>query len=575
MKRIALLTALICTSILVLAVPVRRDRFKVTLEDGTQTVCFFMGDEHHSWLQTVDGRIIEASTSNRYKISNRTVADELAVAKRRIREAQGSSPRRIGSQATAPLPAKGSPKVPVILVNFTDSVFTVAPTDEEVHAYYDLYCNGTRDGNRYTGHSSYGSIRDYFIEQSDGIFTPEFVIIGPVKVSKHEGYYGANTSGNDGRYNEFVKEAIAQASLIYDGDWSDFDNRGRGKVDMVFFIFAGCGENTSHTASDIWPKESYSNTTINGITFSTSGCCSERSANVKKTGNNSYVVTSSAVDGIGVMCHELSHALGLPDFYHTDYKSFGMDLWSLMDYGCYAANGKQPCSYTAYEREFMGWRNIETLSQAGWVTLEPTEAGGKGYKIVNDENPSEYYVLENRQPVGWDKSLGQMGHGLQVTHVDYLASAWNSNNVNTDVNHQRMTIIAANNRYVGTYLESATWDDIVLTWQGNLYPFIHTDEDGTVHTNDSLTAYSTPAATVYTASGFMKKDIHAIHENEDMSVSLYFGNDFVDGVADVRENSRTSSHYSFDITGRRLHDKTTSSLRRGLYIIDGRKVVVR
>lgn len=577
MKKLLSLFTLIVLTATALAVPVQRHRFTLRLADGSKAVVFFAGDEHNSWLQTTDGRIVEELAPNRFAISERTVADERAALHRHRVQAAGSGLHRIGSQATAPLPAHGSPKVPVVLVNFADSVFTVAPTDEEVRAYYDLYCNGTRDGNHYQGHSSYGSIRDYFSDQSEGVFTPEFVVIGPVTVSQKESYYGENISARskDRRYNEFTKEAISKATAIYDGDWNDFDNRGKGQVDMVFFIFAGCGENSSHVSTNIWPKEVRNSTVINDITFATSACCSEKSASVKlNEDETAFIVTGSKIDGIGVMCHELSHALGLPDFYNTDYKAFGMDLWSLMDYGCYAGNGTRPCGYTAYEREFMGWRQMETLTDAGWVTIQPLEAGGKGMKVVNDENPNEYYVLENRQAVGWDGSLARMGHGLQVTHVDFLQSAWNSNDVNSDVNHQRMTIIAANNRYIGTYLDDATNSDLILTWKGNLYPYTSTAEDGTVTVNDSLTAYSTPAATVYTASGFMNKDIHAIRENDDLSVSLYFGNDFVDGISEVSGCKPASALETFDLAGRRVSGNS-STLRPGIYVIGGRKVVVK
>ena len=571
MKRLLAVSVLATIVLSVWAVPARRTRYTLRLVDGTEAVVFFAGDEHHSWLQTTDGRIVEAVGPNRYRISERNVADELQTYDRR-RVAAFGGPRRIGSQATAPLPATGSPKVPVVLVNFADSVFTVAPTDEEVRAYYDLFCNGTRDGERYTGHSSYGSIRDYFAAQSDSAFLPEFVVIGPVTLDKPEAYYGANGSSKDKNYDEFNKEIIEKVTAIYEGDWMDFDNRGKGQVDMIFYIFAGSGENSSHVSTNIWPKEVKYPVSVNGITFATSGCCSERAASVKpnedKTG---FIVTGSRVDGIGVMCHELSHALGLPDFYNTNYKSFGMDLWSLMDYGCYAGNGARPCGYTAYEREFMGWRQMQTLTSPCWVTLTPMEAGGVGYRVVNDENPDEYYVLENRQDVGWDGSLARMGHGLQVTHVDFLQSAWNTNRVNNDVNHQRMTIIAANNRYIGTYLDDATTDDLVLTWKGNLYPFISTLDDGTTVRNDSLTATSVPAATVYSASGFMNKDIHAIRENDDQTVSFYFGNDFVDAIGGVSDAVASPSPSFFDLSGRAV----AVPVRRGVYISGGRKFVVK
>lgn len=344
---------------------------------------------------------------------------------------------------------------------------------------------------------------------------------------------------------------------------------------MLFIIFAGCGANTTGNRNvQIWPNETPLGTiTLDDGTklkFVCSGCCSEN-----RLGQNSQGFYAQP-DGIGVMCHELSHALGLPDFYNTNYKAFGMDLWSLMDYGCYGNAGYTPCAYTAYEREFMGWRPMETLSANGTITLDPITDGGIGYKVVNDENSDEYYILENRQSVGWDSGIFKRAKpGLQITHVDYNASKWNGNNVNGDVNHQRMTIIAANNRYIGTYLDNVTGADLLKTWAGNLYPYAYTDDSGIEQCNDSLTANSVPAATVFTAGGFMNKDIHAIKQLEDKSVSLYFGNDYVDAVLSVKDDDQRSVEPMtwFDMSGRHMTGKPTTP---GLYISDtGKKRLVR
>ena len=67
----------------------------------------------------------------------------------------------------------GSPRIPVILVNFSDEKLTVTETARGIADYYDKYCNGTRDGILYTGAGSRGAVRDYFAQQSDSLFLPE------------------------------------------------------------------------------------------------------------------------------------------------------------------------------------------------------------------------------------------------------------------------------------------------------------------------------------------------------------------------------------------------------------------
>lgn len=520
MKRILLSFFVLVVSTLLMAVPADRQARFLRLTDGRVVTAYLIGDEHYSWFQTVDGFVVEPVSDGLFELTTRDGEQERLRAQSVWDKVNGlrKAPRKIGSQASAPLPSVGSPKVPVILVNFADSVFTVADTPEAINHYYDLYCNGTRDGHPYTGHNSCGSIRDYFIEQSDSLFQPEFVIIGPVTVEKPEAYYGKNSkSKKDSLYNTFVKHALTEATKIYQGEWSDFDNKNKGHVDMAFLIFAGCGENSCDNPNLLWPKENYFGQTFTlddgtKITFSTSGCCSE-----KAMSKNAQGIPYTRPDGIGVMCHELCHALGLPDLYDTNYIAFGMDVWSIMDYGEYMVNGYYPVSMTAYERDFMGWKPLQTLETEQWMTLRPIATDGFGYKIINETNPNEYYIIESRQGEGCDTRLSRYGHGLQVTHIDYDRTLWNNNSVNTDANHQRMTIIAANNMYWGsTALQNkkCTRDQMFATWEGNLFPF----ED-----NDSLTSFSNPKAVVFAGDGLMHKDIHAIREHDDHSMTLFFG----------------------------------------------------
>ena len=435
--------------------------------------------------------------------------------------------RRIGSQATAALNAQGVRYVPVVLVSFNDIDFSVADviekdadgnitsvtkgTDAEVNAFYQKFCNGTMDGTRYTGHGSYGSIRDYFVEQSDSIFQPIFEVIGPVKLDSASTYYGRNGGGKDVNFSKFRNEAIAKAMEVQT-DWSQFDNDGNNTIDMVFFIYAGVAEsNTKGLFPDlIWPKESPNATTINGKVFSVSAATCE--CRPLKWNADMTAVVETQTDGIGVFCHELSHALGLPDFYDTNNVAFGMDIWSVMDYGEYASNGYCPVSYTAYERDFMGWRKLVELTEPCVLTIPCFTDGGTGYKIVNPANSNEYYIIENRQAKGWDRVVCSIGHGLQVTHVDFLATRWNNNTVNADANHQRMTIIAANNQYLGTNsaTSSGQWKQTLC---GNLYP----GDTG----NTELSDTSTPAATLFTGE-LMGKPLRNITENADGTVTLCF-----------------------------------------------------
>ena len=104
--------------------------------------------------------------------------------------------KMVGYTATAPLPHLGSPKVPVILVQFKNKKFSVADTDEKVVELYDQFFNageGVMPGQE--GNESACSVREYFRRQSGGLFTPEFSVYGPVTLSENYEYYGGNNSG--------------------------------------------------------------------------------------------------------------------------------------------------------------------------------------------------------------------------------------------------------------------------------------------------------------------------------------------------------------------------------------------
>ena len=382
--------------------------------------------------------------------------------------------RRVGSVATAPLTCMGSPKVPVILVQFPDKSFTAGETDEEVQKIFDEFFNaeeGVHPSN------SYCSVREYFRTQSDGQFTPQFDVIGPVTLSSSYAYYGEDRGGaKDVNITAFYREAC-KLVVQNDVDWTKFDNDGNGTVDLVFFIYAGHGQNQNGIESGaIWPKENMSGLTVQSeegedgerftVTFGAYGCTNE--------------LYKGMVDGIGACAHELCHGLGLPDFYDYNYMAYGMDYWDLMDMGCYKINGRMPIGLSAYERDFFGWKKLVELTpdSAYSLTLLPLEEDGMGYKVVNKANENEYFILENRQNIGSDGYLGWAissqyakygaNHGLMITHVDYNASAWNGNTINYHTNHQRFTLVPADKELVSSNFHTdSIW---ALSTHGDLYP---------------------------------------------------------------------------------------------------------
>lgn len=143
--------------------------------------------------------------------------------------------------------------------------------------------------------------------------------------------------------------------------------------------------------------------------------------------------------------------MGFPDVYDVQNKgSFAMDAWDLMDYGNYNGDGYLPAGYTAYEKTMCGWLTpVELGKESVDVTdMKPLADGGQAYLIRHPQYENEYFLLENRQPVGFDKQLP--GSGVLITHVDYDKDAWEANAVNTlglysnyYNDHLRLTLVPA------------------------------------------------------------------------------------------------------------------------------------
>ena len=390
----------------------------------------------------------------------------------------------------------GEINVPVILVQFKDKAFT----------YGKDIIEKNYNGSNFVGlhGKGIGSVRDYFVNQSDSLFQPNFVVLDIVTLSNEMEYYGGNNASGDDKHPE---EMITEACAALDGkvDFSVFDNNGDGEVEFVYCIYAGYAESSGAAENTIWPHQwtlaaTNKVMTLDGVAINTYAASSELAFSATTEGNN-----GPQLDGIGSCCHEFSHCLGLPDFYDTSgrvYSNFGMDYWDLMDYGCYNLDGYVPIGYSAYERDFMGWRKLQTITERGLYNLKALTSGGVGYKVINNANSNEYYILENRQAEGFDSYI--YNSGMLVIHVDYSPDVWKVNEVNYNIARQRYTIIPADDKLL-PYYRASTFAEYEDNLRGDVWP-------GTSG-NSELTDTSTPAAKVYTG-GYMSKSIKNItHSN--------------------------------------------------------------
>ena len=145
------------------------------------------------------------------------------------------------------------------------------------------------------------------------------------------------------------------------------------------------------------------------------------------------------VNQIGIFAHELGHGFGLPDLYAVGKgKSYaGVGRWGLMGSGAWGCTGgipARPCHMTAWSKEALGWANVTTLApdaDLGVITLDPVETSGDVIRIDAGDGSGDYFLLENRQPLGFDVNLFSPGLLVWQIDVDMVGSAWPSNIVNS------------------------------------------------------------------------------------------------------------------------------------------------
>lgn len=390
---------------------------------------------------------------------------------------------------------QGKKKGLIILAQFKD----VKMKTPKVREAFDQCAN--LKGYSKNGHV--GSVRDYFYDQSDGKFDVSFDVVGPVTVSNNLNYYGQNDAqGADLNAQKLIVEACRLADPMV--DYKQYDWNNDGEVEQVYVVYAGYAEAANAPENTIWPHqwelEPSLALTLDGQKIISYACSSELEGN-----------SGSEMSGIGVICHEFSHCLGLPDFYDTSGNqdtNFGMGAWSIMDYGAYNAEGRVPAAYTAYERWYMGWKNLIELNQPTQVKdMKAITDGGEAYVIYNDAHRSECYILDNHQHSKWDKH--SMGTGLLITHIDYDHMAWAENRPNNVSTHQRVTPIPAD----------GTLDSDIDSYQGDLWP----GSSG----NDELTDTSSPMAKLYNpnqkGSYLMGKPITRITEKDGLISFAFMG----------------------------------------------------
>lgn len=587
---------IICLSIN--AIPAKRGMWRtITLSDGTQKVVELRGDEHFHFLADRQGN---AYVKNEWGTFDKTTIKELlnddvnslrskvrAFTKQIEAEMRRKAPLKASGIPTDKSKFLGKKKGLVILAQYQDVKFsTTTPRQfgcNSINALYDKIIN-TRNLNM---EPFYGSVKDYFIDQSDGKFELEFDVVGPVTLDNSRSYYGGNylyrKQGNNYRLYADAEDDILSTYMVYEainkvttkGDgtavnFGDYDWDRDGEAEVVYVIYAGQGEADGGSEDTVWPhkfslsyggqqltsfKRSYGNyyvkngnsyiqlntvpsftyITKNNTKIDTYACSNELATNVTYNSNtDTYTINGTQINGIGTICHEFSHTMGYPDMYDVAYENYGMDYWDLMNLGSY--NGSWNGGNSNWNNEGAGYRPCGYTAFERWCAgwIEPIEL-------------TDPQKITNMKPLGGTRSGGATDHG--EVYVVYMPNSQKS--------------------IKGEYylLENRQWInwDYDIPWFGLLVNYVHYDE--ALWTNNCLNCTNTQVLaergatnshqrlTVFQAGGkdpgYLSLDTYPYNINY---LPLLFNNDSYTGeeIATILNNNygsnglalNTSSNYA-------------------------------
>ncbi len=301
------------------------------------------------------------------------------------------------------------------------------------------------------------SMATYYRDQSQGALELFGEVAEPVSLQHTASYYATYDNGNPtgcyGLANQFNSQGSPNprdggATLIVEEvvytlsqrgvDLNEYINNNNGILDGLVIIHAGPGgENTSAKISngssctkepgknDIWSHVLYRS----GITDAANNSYDTKLLIAAETFYDPRN-TRDLPAALGVIAHEFGHVLGLPDLYDQSPigdPGFGVGQYSLMGYGLYDqvriqpedewAPDIHPKSFDPYLKTELGWLATKELDATYcFETVTSTANAEFVWKLADENNPGDYFLLEYRPNTGWDEDL--FADGFLLWHID-------------------------------------------------------------------------------------------------------------------------------------------------------------
>jgi len=435
--------------------------------DGTTFQARAWGDEWSNGMETIEGYTILLDPQSKYWMYAAPASDknltpavgpegELVVGRddpsglaKHIRPPGASIPGRESTLQPAPKGQNltnvniGAQKILVLLVGFQNR----GPVGTLAGDWSDKVFGPTGSIRQYYNEVSYGNLTLAPAEETFG--TVNDGVVGWLTLP----YNHPNTGGNLGFANQQVtRDAILAADPFV--NFATFDTNGNGYIsfDELHIMVVLAGYETAYGGSNtcspsVWAHEFYLEATapiVDGKRVASS------------YGNGGYTQfgewhcelgeTPGHAATIGPIVHELGHDLGLPDMYDVDGDTEGIGRWGIMGSGGWnrsgpsAYDGDSPAHPDPWSRWYEGWLTpTQVVSSTLDRAIPQVETNPAVFQLLNNPNGvdwvfesysgiGEYYLIENRQQVGFD--VGLPGCGLLIWHIDESVVSDNSANAN-------------------------------------------------------------------------------------------------------------------------------------------------
>ncbi|CAB9506586.1 Immune inhibitor A peptidase M6 [Seminavis robusta] len=315
-----------------------------------------------------------------------------------------------------PNPATGVVRVLVLLLQFTDHV------DRPLldPAIYDAIWTGKDKSPLIPS----GSVKEWFRQNSYGLYEIEPVIVPWTLSDNSELYYSFGSSGLVPDFQQAFWPALDK--LDQEGiDWSLYDADGDGRLDAVTVLHTGYAAELKGV--DCNSDRDYSNRIWSHAFADSLNSWYSRSGLYRVGG---YMIASAYRDTckfeparIGTMTHEFLHTLGLVDLYdgqaaRVGRGTGGFDIMAT-PYGP-KDDPSWPGHLSAWSRIKIGWMMPIEITEDGEYSIQASELSNQAYVIRKPYPFMEYLLIENRQPLRFDARLWT--GGLVIYHIDDRAS---------------------------------------------------------------------------------------------------------------------------------------------------------